>query len=130
MVLNKHFGEREEKKLLNIILVERFDARNEMDRAVRNLKMSMTQPMQSIFIRSPEEEARITKEQYDRTLTQINLAQQRYLERLEHAKKADAVGSEDYTRARMDVSSSFSPFGRMRTKAREAYESVVRYGRF
>ena len=128
MEFDKHFGERREEKPLTVILVGKFDARDEMDRTVRNLEMTMIKPMQSNLIRKPEEEARIAKEQYDRTVAQVNLAEQQYLERLEQAKKAGAVDNDDYFRTRMDVSNSLSPFGRMRTEARDTYRKVVKFG--
>ena len=127
MEFDKHFGEREEKPLTSI-LVGKFDARDEMDKVVRRLEMTIIKPMQSNLIRKPEEEARIAKAQYDRTLAQVNLAEQQYLERLEQAKKSGVIDSDDYFRARIDVSSPFSPFGRMRTEAREAYRDVVKFG--
>ena len=128
MEFDKHFGERKEGRSLTAILVGKFDARDEMDKVVRRLKMTMIKPIQSNLIRKPEEEARIAKEQYDRTVAQVNLAEQQYLERLEQAKKAGAVDNDDYVRARMDVSSLLSPFGRMRTEARESYRDVVKFG--
>lgn len=83
--------------------------------------------MQSNQKRKPEEEAQIAKEQYNRTLAQIDSAQQIYLERLEQAKEAGAVDNEDYVRAMMDISSQFNPFERMREEAGEAYREVVKF---
>ena len=130
MEFDKHFGKRQEEKHLTTILVGKFDARDEMDRAVRTLELTMIKPMQSQsnLIRKPEEEARIAKQQYDKTLAQIDLAQQRYMERLEQAKKEGVVENDDYNGARIDVSSPHSSFGRMRDKAREAYREVVKFG--
>ncbi len=128
MKFNKHFGERREEKPLTTILVGKFDARDEMDRAVRRLELTMIKPIQSNLIRKPEEEARIAKDQYDRTVAQVDLAERQYLERLEQVKKAGAIDNDDYFRARMDVSSPFSSFGRMRAEAREAYRDVVKFG--
>ncbi len=128
MEFDKHFRERKEERPLTTILVGKFEARDEMDKAVRRLERTMIKPMQSSLIRKPEEEARIAKEQYDRTVAQVNLAEQQYLERLEQAKKAGAVDNDDYVRARMDVSGLFSPFERMRAEAREAYRDVVKFG--
>lgn len=127
MEFDKHFGERREERPLTTILVGKFDARDEMDKAIRRLEMTMIKPMQSNLIRKPEEEARIAKAQYDRTLAQVDLAERQYLERLEQAKKAGAVDNDNYFRARMDVSSPFSSFGRMRTGTREAYRDVIKF---
>jgi len=126
MEFGKHFEKRQEEKYLTPIL--KFNARNELDITVRKLELTMIKPMQNNLIRKSEEEERIAKQQCDQTLAQINLAQQRYMERLEQAKKAGAVDYDDYNGARMDVSSPFSAFERMRNEAREAYREVVKFG--
>ncbi len=127
MEFNECFGERKQEPSTSI-LVGKFDARDEMYQAAQRLKLTMIKPMQSVFIRSPEEEARSAKQQLDRTIAEIDLAQQRYTGRLESAKKEGSVNNENYSRATMDILSSFSPFERMREEAREAYRKIVKFG--
>ena len=124
MEFDKHFKIKPKITLSS----DKFNTRDEMDKAVRRLELTMVKPMQSNFIRKPEEEARIAKQQYDQTLTQINLAQQRYMERLEQAKEAGAIDNAGYIKAaEMDISDPFSSFGRMRRNAEEAYRKVVKF---
>ncbi len=127
MEFDKHFGERKKEEPLTTILVGKFDARKEIDRIIRELRMTMIYSLQSNLIRKPEKEARIAKEEYNRDLAQIHLAEQKYLERLEQAKKSGAIDNEDYFRARFDILGGFSPFERMRTEARETYRDVVKF---
>ena len=117
-----------EEQLLTRILIEKFDARDEMERAVQRLSMLMIKPIQSFLINHPEEEARISQQQRDKALSEINLAQQSYTERLESAKDAGEIDSKDYFRAQRDASGMFSPFERMRQEAREEYRNVVKFG--
>ena len=125
MKFDKYFGEKENTP--TTVLVGKFDARDEMHRAVRNLKMIMIKPMQSNLIRKPKEEASIAQAQYDRSLAEINAVERQYLERLEQAKKAGGVDNEDYLWARLDISSPLNPFERMRTEAKDAYRKTNKF---
>ena len=105
----------------------RFDAREELDRAVRDLEYSTIHPINSPFIRRPEEEAREAREQRDRTLALIDFAQQSYLAELESARKTGVLINEDYRRALLDAQSPFSHFDRMKREAQSAYREVVKF---
>ena len=124
MGFDEHFRRGEEEEPLTTVFITKFDVREEMDRAVKNLEMLIGIPKESDLSRKPEEK----KDEYDRALAQIDSAQQGYLKILEQAKKAGAIDIEAYERARMDISSSFSSFERVRSKVREAYRKVVKFG--
>ena len=107
------------------IIPQRFEPREELDKAVRGLELSIIQPINSKTI--PKDEAKEAKQQIDRTLAQINFAQSRYMDNLNGARQAGIIDTQDYERAMLDAQSQFSGFERMKEKARRDYREVVNW---
>ena len=117
--------EQDFKKNLLFIIPQRFEPREELDKAVRGLELSIIQTINSNTI--SKEEAKEAKQQMDRTLAQINFAQSRYMDNLNGARQAGIIDTQDYERAMLDAQSQFSGFERMKEKARRDYREVVNW---
>lgn len=99
-----------------------------MDKIVRELELTLIRPLQNInIIRKPEEKAIIANEEYYRNLAQINSAQQKYMERLEEARKSGAIDDTDYVKAIRGVSGLHSPFQEMIREAERNYRDAVEF---
>ncbi|MBI2044173.1 hypothetical protein HYT24_02305 [Candidatus Pacearchaeota archaeon] len=99
-------------------MLGKVNIREELDAAVKRLKLTIRIKPISILAQSKKKEAR---DHLNGALAQIDLAERQYFERLSVYRSSGALSAEDYNQARFKSRTMFDPFERMRDQARKNY---------